>query len=329
MANRSGDRIESVISSLILNGINVGKAKSGVYSPKPGRYTESDFDSIDGMDRLREEAIQAFKFLSNGDYTGCFPIVHPWRQCHTDGTTCEDHNCKRQHMWYFSPHVHLIYNGYLKESNQLYHSKKFQGSIFKRISDGGKERDIRATILYLLSHAGIPFTEVPRINKYLKIQKQSVLESFAHDHHDKIRTLSQVNGHQIRYYGIYSSRRAGKALVATQDRLVSCPKCQSEIRKYDRMQSEGSVVKSSVHESPFYLRVNVYQWWVRINGNKTLGIRSAEVDDEPYGYCLTLSQRQKMENSVKLTFSDHGEKLIFHRDPSIDSNWSEYNSYQY
>jgi len=232
-------------------------------------------------------------------------------------------------MWYFSPHVHMIYTGFLKESTQLYHSKKFKGSIWKRIKDGDQERDISATIYYQLTHASIPFNEVPRINPYYKVQKQSVLDSFLRDRDQKIRTLSKVPGHLSRYYGIYASRKAGKTLIATQDRLVVCPKCNSEIRKYDRVQSESSVIKSSVHQTPFYLRVNVNQWWVRINGKKAIGVRSAQVDDEPYGYCLTLSERQKMENSVELSFSDHGEKLIFHRDPAVDSNWSEFNSYEY
>ena len=157
MASRAGSKMEAVVASWRLNGINVGDLKHGVYSPPESKYIESDFDTVQGIDRLRQEAVDAHKFLSNGQ-TGCLPIVHPWRQCHDDGSTCEDHNCKLHHLWYFSPHVHLIYTGFLKESTQLYHSKKFQGSIFKRIPDAKKR------ILSLLSSTSYLTLRFPSMN---------------------------------------------------------------------------------------------------------------------------------------------------------------------
>lgn len=78
MASRAGSKMEAVVASWRLNGINVGDLKHGVYSPPESKYIESDFDTVQGIDRLRQEAVDAHKFLSNGQ-TGCLPIVHPWR----------------------------------------------------------------------------------------------------------------------------------------------------------------------------------------------------------------------------------------------------------
>ena len=331
MASRITERIESVISSYKLNGINVGNAKHGVYSPPPGKYKKSDFDTKSGYDRLIKESSEAFKSLSNGDYTGCLPIIHPWRQCHTDGTICDDPNCKRNHLWYFSPHAHLIYTGYLKQSNELYHSKKFKGSIFKRIDDKGKKRNIANTIAYQLSHAGIPFNNKAVENPYLSLFDSKSKDWFNLKKEIPITYKSKIPGQVPHYFGIFANCKAGKVIIAKQDRLLICPKCESEILKYDLLDKNNQVVKSSVHDSPFYLRVNVYQWNILVKGKRLLGVRSAEIEDEPYGFLLSLSERQKMESSIKLDDSKGEELLVIHyrRDPATESNWSEFNYYEY
>jgi len=115
---------------------------------------------------------------------------------------------------------------------------------------------------------------------------------------------------------------------------VICPKCKSEILKYDFVDSFNQVCKSSVHEDPWFLRVNVYQWRVKINGKMLLGIRSAEIDDEPYGFLLSTTERQRMEASVPLDLPDPAGSLeipVLHyrRDANVDSNWPAFNYYEY
>lgn len=332
MASRAGSRMENIIASWRLNGLNVGDLKHGVYSPPEGKYQESDFDSNDGIDRLRKEAVEAHKFLSNGD-TGCSPIVHPWRECHLDGSTCDDPDCTLPHQWYFSPHVHLLYTGFLKESTQLYHSKNFQGSIFKRFKDK-KKRDAISTIQYQLSHCAVPFSEDLKVNPYSDLFGSRSPDWYSLLEKKDPEYLSKVTGQLIRYYGIFANCKAGKTVIATQDRLVICPKCKSEILKYDFVDSFNQVCKSSVHEDPWFLRVNVYQWRVKINGKMLLGIRSAEIDDEPYGFLLSTTERQRMEASVPLDLPDPAGSLeipVLHyrRDSNVDSNWPAFNYYEY
>jgi len=330
MASRAGNKIQAVIDSYKLNGINLGKAKHGVYSPPPGKYQESDFDSNDGVDCLRKESVDAFNFLTTGDYQGCTPLVHLWRKCHFDGSICGDPHCTKSHGWYFSPHVHLIYVGFLKESTQLYHSKKFKGSVWKRIPDNGA-RDIIKTIAYQLSHSVIPFTGGAVKSSSLFGGSVSP-DWFSSKEQNSIKITSKVIGHTIRYYGVFSNCKSGKTVIARQDRLVVCPTCGSEIKKYSQLKDNGQVDKWACLEKPFFLKVNIYQWHIYVKGEKLPGIRSAEIDDSPYGYCLSVGQRQVMEASVGLDPSPDPflvEVIHLARDPAIDSNWNEFNYYEY
>ena len=336
IASRAANKIESVIESYKLNGINLGKAKHGIYSPPPGKYTESDFNSKEGLDSLRKEAVDAFNFLTTGAHQGCYPIIHLWRQCHFDGSVCGDPNCKLPHGWYFSPHVHMIYVGFLEESTQLFHSKKFQGSVWKRIPDL-KTRDVFDTIRYQLSHSVIPFSGgcIDPSSLFGGSSSKGSPDWFSSkEKHDKLslELTSKVIGQISRYYGVFSNCKSGKTVIARQDRLVVCPDCGSEIKKYSQLNANGQVDKSSCLEKPFFLKVNVYQWHIYVKGQKLPGIRSAEIDDSPYGYCLSPGQRQLMEASVPLDPPiDPCEVAKIHlaRDPAIDSNWKEFNYYEY
>ncbi|KAF5041928.1 hypothetical protein DSECCO2_517960 [anaerobic digester metagenome] len=329
MASRAENKALSVISSYRLNGINIGDLKHGAYSPAPGSYSESDFNSVDGLNKLRLEAVEAYKFLVNGDHFGIIPIVHLWRECHLDGSLCGDHNCQRDHGWYFSPHVHCFYTGYLKESTQLYHSKKFKGSIWKRIPDNGS-RDIFKTLQYQLSHASIPFS-APVFDSSSLFGGSPAPDWFSVKKYQELGLSTKVEGHLIRYFGAFSNCKSGKTVIARQDRLVICPKCGSEIQKYSQIGDDHQVIKASCHEKPFFLKVNVYQWHIYLNGQKLPGIRSAEIDDSPYGYSLSHDQLRIMESSVDLNPSPSLQVEVIHfaSDPATDSNWSQFNYYEY
>jgi len=139
-------------------------------------------------------------------------IYHSHRMKHIDGSGCENvYQCKKEnpgkrHIKYESPHYHPIAYGRAIKSNLV---EGATGWVYKKIYEKNKERSVKFTAQYLLSHCGL---------------------TYAKDNPNGAR-ISKV----IRYFGILKSNKIKKDYKLPPVEVIErCPECNEPLREHYR-----------------------------------------------------------------------------------------------
>lgn len=192
-AHRVEDKLQGISKAFHREGVRVGKPRQVVFSPPQQDWPRERVER-DGGESLRKEFSRVFK--SSTKYYGGTFILHCERKKHTDGTECEDHNCRRKHIWVWGPHIHYVGWGYFKNSALFHKETRW---IYKTVDDGGNVRNIFKTVRYLLTHAAT-FKRGQMLVRYIGMAT-SGRKQIKEKHKEAVQC--RICGEELRRNGVY------------------------------------------------------------------------------------------------------------------------------
>jgi hypothetical protein len=207
-ARKIDSRLTGLTKAYELNGIHPGKVKHVVVS-RPDLLPESKKNDKRAVQKYINQCQDVLKSSAQDGWSGGIHIFHPFRHKGLNKETQEweeiEFDAPKDHYirtkWVWSPHVHFIAYGFFENGKEVH---KRTGFILKRVQDQeGKERNIRETAFYLMTHSGIWL-----------------------DQDGKQR------GQAYAYFGEYSTNAGGRMKVGTVDELQPCEKCKSPLVKW-------------------------------------------------------------------------------------------------
>lgn len=139
-------------------------------------------------------------------------VIHLYRLKHSDGTGCDDPECKLEHQSEWSPHFHNAGKIFLMPTDEI--RKDFDGKLFiRKLPNKYGKRIIGATLKYELDHASA--------------------------------VVSSKTGRTTELYhrfGEISKRRMHRTLLRTDQYPVKCqsPSCIQTVLEYELDRSEGT-----------------------------------------------------------------------------------------
>lgn len=240
---RAADRLNGMRQAYLDEGIRLGSYRHVVLSmPAPPSVVLRD-----GGRAYIKEAVGILKQYANGASMGGAVIFHPWRKKHDNGSACEDGDCKQSHHWVWSPHIHFIGCGWWN-TGSIYHET---GWILKVVPDSAKGRDIKATVTYQLSHAGVIMETGAMTDRFLVDDGR--------DYNERIAS------NMIRYIGCIATNKGGQEVIESGTRTVPCPSCGRSLQKWDET-ADGSGPDFSRPMGEHIERYQVVRWHLHHKG---------------------------------------------------------------
>ena len=164
-ARKVSARLIGLTNTYVKNRVPAGKPKHVVVS-RSYLLPESKKNDKKACAKYVNACVNILKKYAKDRWTGGVVIFHPWRRKGLNRETSQwesveddDHEGKYiRYKWIWSPHIHAVcYGFFFKNGKEI---EKETGFFFTRIQDKeGKDRNIRETVHYLLTHSGIWINE--------------------------------------------------------------------------------------------------------------------------------------------------------------------------
>lgn len=267
LAKDAAERMDGMQKTYWKNGFQISKIKQWVISPPKDFIDEAYLLTDKGWGEFFNICSSLFSYGQNqNQLNGCLIIIHPWRKKHLDGSSCEDENCKKEHVWEYGPHAHLIGCGFV-ETGKI--KAELLNWTIKTIKPK-EERNSFDTIYYLLTHAGIRSETI-----FINGQKIGI---------------SQSKGHVYRWFGCFSYSKGGKQKVGQEEKVPECSNCGSKYHQYGVKTVLDSEYKPTGKNEPDYdldegeyqVKFNIYDWHVRVKGVRYEGDTTKSMDTEQF-----------------------------------------------
>jgi hypothetical protein len=243
-AHRIEERLEGLHGAYEKNGIRLGRPKHIVFSPPQEDWAQERLER-DGGKALRRRLYQLLvKYAKDGVYGGA-TITHGERRKHTDGTECDKKRCRRKHVWVWGPHIHFIGYGFFENSARFYTET---GWTYKRIDDGGGERDIFSTAKYLLTHCAL----------------------FVGEDREQLGTAYHM-------MGVMANCKGGGRVLEKHEEPVLCETCKKELHQYRPVGQEPNLDTDS---GEYMVWRSVVEWYVNKRTKKYIQVLLEGVDAE-------------------------------------------------
>ncbi|MDO5853586.1 MAG: hypothetical protein Q4Q62_06005 [Thermoplasmata archaeon] len=269
VALRRGAQVETRILAYAdlekRGGRKVPQLKHWVISP-PQEWTIEVMRDVDRF-ALLVQWVQLV--MIDAGFLGGAMVFHPWRL--------------QDEEWVLGPHFHVIGYGYV-DNRRIY--RKY-GCVVKQVHPGEKIRSVRQTIAYLLTHAGLGYSERPEdeINWDLSVLSHFIPGLMSGDDSSfsdtdwfeagegrgrMVGDLSEFDWVQwtmrrytktfnaVRTFGVVARKHIRVFDVYREDRVRLCPECGAELMIYDGFDDRDPKPSRYIHDSPIMVLAEEY-----------------------------------------------------------------------
>lgn len=265
LAKDAAERLEGMQKAYWNNGFQLSKIKQWVISPPKDFIDQAYLLTDKGWNEFYNICYSIFSY-GQKQLNGGLVIIHPWRKKHLDGSSCEDHNCKLEHVWEYGPHAHIIGCGFVE-------TEKIRADLLSwtiKTIKPKEDRDSFDTIYYLLTHAGIR-------SETIFINGQQI-------------GLSQAKGQAYHWFGCFSYSKGGKQKVGQDEKVPECTYCLSKFHQYGVKPVLDENYEPTQKNQPDYdrdegeylVKFNIYDWHVNVKGIRYEGNRTISVDTDQF-----------------------------------------------
>ena len=237
------DRLTNAVILYHKSGKNLGPIKHIILSPPQARAIDL-LQTKEGSIELRT---QANRILCDHGFLGGCVITHPYRKKIRVNDQWVDeesaNNYQRKYInnhenlptiWVWGPHFHLLGWGHLTKSDDFY--TQTSGWLYKNL---GPRRSVRATIFYLLTHAGLAYSlsiKAPlaeRTGEEVIINDHEIVIGNAQSHSEaRFVPIKHLALHTVRWLGIVSCSKICVDYIEKIEEYVECPVCHDLLCMY-------------------------------------------------------------------------------------------------
>jgi len=218
-ARRITERLNGLDQAYKCIGKNVGRDKHIVVSQPPEKWTPAMILKDNGK-AFRRQARKFMKKNAKNGFWGGVEILHCYRKKHLDGSECEEHDCQKEHIWVWGPHIHYIVHGFFTQTDKMINPN---GWFFKNIK-ASNYRDVYATAYYLLTHSAV-FNQTYLIQEYYGYVLNNPIQE----------TGSEGQGYS--YVGEYANNKGAVVTTGQHTEQVPCSCCGAALHRYDRQEN--------------------------------------------------------------------------------------------
>ena len=231
-------------------GLRLGKLKHIILSP-PQDVWDEDFVK-ENREKIRGYAVEILKKYAKDGFYGGVLIFHSHRRKHRDGSSCENPDCKKAHIWVFSPHFHYVGYVFLEKSDVIYSETGWVIKNVEKIKGRGKKRNLYGTVFYLLTHRAV------------FVRKERVWDSLQGIYVEGMYKWRSV-GQGYSYVGIFANCKGGKCILEKRKEIGVCEKCGGNLCEYLAYEEDGEErVEYSQMLGYHLIDVIVYCYYVNV-----------------------------------------------------------------
>lgn len=228
-------------------GVRLGRLKHIVISP-PQKEWGVDF-VIGHWREIRRYAVEILKKYAKDGFYGGVLIFHHARRKHEDGSSCENPECKRKHIWVWSPHFHYVGYGFLESGRRVYEETGWVVKNVDNVKGKHKKRNLFGTVFYLLTHRAVCVRREP----YYDAESGFYVGGMY---------VEKSVGQGYAYVGVFGNCRGGFLVKERRYEVGVCEVCGGELHKYGV--SEDEKINYDDDIGVYEIEVEIGVWYVNM-----------------------------------------------------------------